>query len=77
MMNPIQIMQAMKNPQAFMQKIMGNQQIMNNPMAKNAMNMFQKGDMNGLQDMAKNLAKERGTTVDEVKNSIMKQFGMK
>lgn len=77
MMNPIQIMQAMKNPQAFMQQIMGNQQIMNNPMAKNAMNMFQKGDMNGLQDMAKNLAKERGTTVDEVKNSIMKQFGMK
>lgn len=70
-------MQAMKNPQAFMQQIMGNQQIMNNPMAKNAMNMFQKGDMNGLQDMAKNLAKERGTTVDEVKNSIMKQFGMK
>lgn len=67
----------MKNPQAFMQQIMGNQQIMNNPMAKNAMNMFQKGDMNGLQDMAKNLAKERGTTVDEVKNSIMKQFGMK
>lgn len=77
MMNPIHIMQAMKNPQAFMQQIMGNQQIMNNPMAKNAMNMFQKGDMNGLQDMAKNLAKERGTTVDEVKNSIMKQFGMK
>ena len=70
-------MQAMKNPQAFMQQIMGNQQIMNNPMAKNAMNMFKKGDMNGLQDMAKNLAKERGTTVDEVKNSIMKQFGMK
>ncbi len=77
MMNPIQIMQAMKNPQAFMQQIMGNQQIMNNPMAKNAMSMFQKGDMNGLQDMAKNLANERGTTVDEVKNNIMKQFGMK
>lgn len=77
MMNPIQMMQAIRNPQAFMQQIMGNPQIMNNPMAKNAMNMFQKGDMNGLQDMAKNLAKERGTTVDEVKNSIMKQFGMK
>lgn len=81
-MNPImamfgQIMNNGGNPQEMIQHIMGNSQIMSNPMAKNAMDMFRKGDMNGLQSMAENLAKERGTTVDDVKNNLMKQFGMK
>ena len=77
MMNPLQFVQAMRNPQEFMQKIMDNSQIMQNPMAKNAMEMYQKGDTQGLQAMAENLAKERGTTVDDMKSQIMAQFGMK
>lgn len=76
MNNPLTLMQAMKNPQAFMQNVAQNSQIMQNPMAKNAMEMFQKGDSKGLQEMAENLCKERGTTADDVKNMIMKQFGM-
>lgn len=75
--NPMQIMQAMANPQQFMQQMMNNSQIMQNPMAKNVMEMYQKGDMDGLKSMAENMAKEKGTTVDEVKNGLMKQFGMK
>ena len=75
--NPIQLIQAMKNPQAFMQQMMNNSQIMQNPMAKNAIQMYQKGDTQGLQAMAENLCKERGTTVDDVKSQIMAQFGMK
>lgn len=65
------------DPRQMIQSLMGNNQIMSNPMAKNAMEMFQKGDMNGLQQMAENLAKERGTSVEEVRNQIMGQFGMK
>lgn len=80
-MNPLMsIMQMMKgggNPQAMLQQIMSNSQIASNPMAKNAMEMFRQGNISGLQEMAQNLAKEKGTTVDEVKNSLMQQFGMK
>ena len=75
--NPIQLIQAMRNPQAFMQQMMNNSQVMRNPMAKNAIQMYQKGDAQGLQAMAENLAKERGTTVDDMKSQIMAQFGMK
>ena len=77
MMNPLQFMKAMRNPQEFMQKMMENSQVMQNPIAKNAMEMYQKGDTKGLQSMAENLAKERGTTVDDMKSQIMAQFGMK
>ena len=67
MMNPLQFVQAMRNPQEFMQ----------NPMAKNAIQMYKNGDTQGLQAMAENLAKERGTTVNDMKSQIMAQFGMK
>ena len=77
MMNPLQFMKAMRNPQEFMQNIMNNNEITKNPIAKNAMEMYQKGDTKGLQSMAENLAKERGTTVDDMKSQIMAQFGMK
>lgn len=76
-MNPFQMIGAMKNPQAFMQQMMNNSKVMQNPMAKNAMEMYQNGDTKGLQAMAENLAKERGTTVDDIKSQIMAQFGMK
>ena len=76
-MNPFQMIGAMKNPQAFMQQMMNNSQVAQNPMARNAIEMYQKGDTKGLQAMAENLAKERGTTVDDIKSQIMAQFGMK
>ena len=76
MMNPLQFMKAMRNPQEFMQKMMENSQVMQNPIAKNAMEMYQKGDTTGLQSMAENLCKERGTTPQQVQEMIKKQFGM-
>ena len=76
-MNPLQFMKAMRNPQEFMKQAMNNSDIMSNPIAKNALEMYQKGDMKGLQAMAENLAKERGTTVNDMKSQIMAQFGMK
>ena len=76
-MNPFQMIGAMKNPQAFIQQMMNNSQVMQNPITKNAIQMYKSGDIQGLQDMAENLAKERGTTVDDMKSQIMAQFGMK
>lgn len=81
MNNPLgmmfQMMRGGGNPQQIIGQIMNNNQLMQNPMIKNAMQMYQKGDMQGLQNMAENLAKERGITVNDVKNSIMQQFSMK
>ena len=75
-MNPFQMLGAMKNPQAFIQQMMNNSQVMRNPIAKNAMEMYQNGDTKGLQAMAENLCKERGTTPQQVQEMIKKQFGM-
>lgn len=70
------LMQAYKNPQQFLQNIASNNQIMSNPIAKNAVEMYQKGDFDGVKNMAENLCKEKGTTIDNVKNNLMSQFGV-
>lgn len=75
--NPMQIMQAMSNPQQFVQQMMSNSQIMHNPMARNAMEMIQKGDMQGIENMARNLCKEKGIDPNEAMNQIKIQFGIK
>lgn len=74
-MNPFQMLGAMKNPQAFIQQMMNNSQIMQNPMAKNAMEMAQQGNMQGIEQMARNLCKEKGLNADDVFNQIKSGFG--
>lgn len=80
-MNPImsifQMMRGGGNPQAMIKQLMGNNQIANNPMATNAMEMFQSGNIDGLKSLAENLAKEKGVSVDDVRSGLMQQFGMK
>ena len=73
--NPMQLIQAMKNPQAFMQQMMNNSQIMQNPMARNAMEMAQQGNMQGIEQMARNLCKEKVLNADDVFNQIKSGFG--
>lgn len=75
-MNLMQMTQAMKKPQQFLQNMMGNNQIMRNPMAKNTLEMAQKGDFQGIENIAKNLCKEKGINPDEMMNQIKKQMGM-
>lgn len=75
-MNSMQMLQGMRNPQQIINQMMNNSQAMQNPMIRNAIQMYQSGDVAGLNKMAENLAKEKNTTVDEVKNSIMQKFGM-
>lgn len=74
MNNPFQLFQVMRNPQQFLQQMAGNSQIMNNPMAKNIFNMAQKGDTKKIEQMAKNLCKEKGIDFDKSFSDFKKQF---
>lgn len=75
-MNPMNLMQMFQNPKHFMQNIMGNNQIMSNPMAKNAVELMQKGDAQGVEQMARNLCKEKGLNADEVMQQIKSKFNL-
>lgn len=75
-MNPMNLMQMFQNPQQFMQNIIGNNQIMSNPMAKNAVELMQKGDAQGVEQMARNLCKEKGLNADEVMQQIKSKFNL-
>lgn len=75
-MNPINIFQMMKaGPKQFIQQMMGNNQIMRNPMIQNVMQMAQQGNMRGVEQMARNLCKEKGLNADEVFNQVKGKFG--
>ena len=70
------LFQAVKNPQQFIQQMMGNSQAMQNPMIKNAIEMHQKGDKDGVNQLAQNLCKEKGISYTDAINQIKSQFGM-
>lgn len=79
MMNPMQIMQMMKNggnPQRIIMNMM-RQQAGSNPVMNNALQMMEKGDNAGLEKLARNLCKERNIDPDDALNQIKGQFGMK
>ena len=73
-MNPFQMLGAMKNPQQFLQQIMSNSQVMRNPIAKNIIDMAQKGDVEGIEQMGRNIAKEKGIDFDKAFSDFKKQF---
>lgn len=66
----------MFNPEMIIKQAMQNSQLMQNPIAKNAFEMYQKGDTSGLNDLANNLCRERGIDVNKAINDIKKQFGI-
>jgi hypothetical protein len=76
MNNPLNFVQIMRNPQAFMQQAMNNSQIMQNPIGRNAIEMYQKGDIKGINELANNLCKEKGTSYEEMAKQIKSQIGM-
>ena len=59
----------------FMQNILKNQQSMQNPMVKNTIEMMQKGDRKGTEEMARNMLKERGLDPDEVYKQFQSMIG--
>jgi hypothetical protein len=76
MNNPLNFVQIMRNPQAFMQQAMNNSQIMQNPISRNALEMYQKGDKQGLNELADNLCKEKGINRSDFERQIKSQIGM-
>ena len=78
-MTPMQIMQMMKNggnPQQMLMNMM-KQQAGSNPIMNNALQMMEKGDNAGLENLARNLCRERNINPDDAFNLIKGQFGMK
>lgn len=70
------LMQAMRNPQAFLQQAINNSQLMQNPISRNALEMYQKGDKQGLNELADNLCKEKGINRQDFEKQIRSQIGM-
>lgn len=70
------LLQAIKNPQVFMQQAINNSQFMSNPISKNALEMYQKGDKDGINQLAENLCKEKGINRQDFEKQIMSQIGM-
>lgn len=79
MINPMQMIQMIKsggNPQQMIMNMM-RQNAGNNPVLNNALNMAEKGDMKGIEQLARNLCNEKGINPDDAFNQIKGQFGMK
>ena len=53
---------------------MNNNEIMKNPMARNIIDMAQKGDVEGIEQMGRNIAKEKGIDFDKAFSDFKKQF---
>lgn len=66
------LFQAVKNPQAFLQQAMQN----GNPIMQNAIQLYQKGDKQGLNELADNLCKEKGINRQDFEKQIKSQIGM-
>lgn len=66
------ILQAlMQGPQQIINKVFGD-----NPMGGNLMNMINNKDTQGIEQMARNLAKEKGMDADKAFQQIKSQLGM-
>lgn len=77
MNNPFQLIQMLKgNPQNMMNMVMNNPQFANNPMIKNAMEMYKRGDKEGINRMAENLCRERGINQKEIEMQIRQLLGL-
>lgn len=78
MINPMMIMQMLRggNPQETIINAM-KQNAGNNPVMQNALDMAEKHDSKGLENLARNLGKTNGVDVDQMVNQIKSQFGMK
>lgn len=79
MMNPMQLMQMMRSGGNLQQALitMMKRQAGNNPVMNNAIHMMEKGDSAGVEQLARNLCKEKNLNPDDVLSQIKTQFGMK
>ena len=62
------------NVMGMVQQMMSNNRVMG--MIKNAMSMAQSGNSKGIEQMARNLCKEKGINPDDVMKQIRGNFGI-
>ena len=76
-MNPMQLIQMLRsgNPQQVLLNLL-TQQAGNNPVMKNALDMIQHGDAKGVEELARNVAREKGIDADQAVANLKKQLGM-
>lgn len=68
-MNPMQLMQMIKNPQQFL--VQAFSQKSPNPMISNLIKQAQSGDVQSVEKFARNFCKERGINFDEEFSKFM------
>ena len=68
------MMQMLKNPQVFIQGMMNNPQVAQNPMAKNLFRMIKSGDIKGVEQFGRNIASERNIDFDKAFADFKSQF---
>ena len=76
--NPIALMQMMRsggNPKQMLMNLL-SQQAGNNPVMRNVLDMVQHGDNQGIETLARNLAKEKGIDADKAISKLKQYFGM-
>lgn len=64
------------NPMQVIVNRLQQQMGANNPVANNIIGMAQKNDVKGLEQFARNVAKEKGVDVDQYYKQAMQMFGM-
>lgn len=62
------------NPKQIVMRMMNDPQIANNPMAKNMVEMAKNGNLKGIEEMGRNIAKERGVDFDKAFSDFNNQF---
>lgn len=65
----------MNNLPPIVQQMLANNRMINNPMIQNALQMYQRGDINGINQLAQNLCREKGVDMNEAIRQIKSQFG--
>ena len=78
MINPMVLMQMLRggNPQQAIMNAMRNQ-AGQNPVLNNALDMAEKQDAKGLEQLARNLCESNGVNADDMVKQIKSQFWMK
>ena len=77
-MNPLQMIGMLRNagnPQQVLMSIM-RQNTGNNPVMQNALNMAEKNDMKGIENLARNLCREKGVDPNQAFNQAKNMLGL-
>ena len=78
MINPMMLIQMLRagSPQQAIMNAMRNQ-AGQNPLLNNALDMAEKNDTKGLEELARNLCKSNGLNADDIAKQVKNQFGVK